>query len=113
MVILRSPTKATPSAQVTPSPVSEIQPAVPLNCVSTPVVVLREKIVTLLLREATYTLLPSGLTTTATAPPKPLPSAQLTPSPISAIQPAVPLSCVNTPVVALRENTDTVDPSNA
>src|SRR5262245_34267902 len=90
-----------------------MQPAVPLSCVSTPVVVLREKIATLLKREATYTLLPSGLTTTATAPDRPLPSAQLTPSPFSAIQPAVPLNCVNTPVVALRENTDTVDPSNA
>src|SRR4029434_6016513 len=108
MVIARGPPSAFPMIQPV-TPVSSIQPAGPLNCVNTPVVTLRVKAATALPRDATYTCLPSGLNKIVTAPSSPRPSAQVTPSPMSATQPAGPLSCVNAPVPPVRTKVATAE----
>ena len=52
-----------------------------------------------------YTFLPSGVALTEIAPSRAVPIAQLPAVPSELTHPSVPLNCVNTPVVALRENT--------
>src|SRR5262245_10562419 len=104
------PLSPTPSVHVPDVPFSLTQPATPLSCVSAPVVPSRASTVTALLTSAAaYTVAPSGLTATYTTSFSPFPSAHVTPSPVSARQPAVPLNCVSAPVVVFRANTATAE----
>jgi hypothetical protein len=82
-------------------PFSEMQPAVPAFSVSLPLAGSRSKMTTAR-PEATYTFLPSGETATDEAPPRPTPSAQAPPVPVSEMQPSVPAFWVSLPLDLLR-----------
>src|SRR5688572_25372021 len=91
-----TPSRKRPSTHVPLVPVSLTQPAVPDSCVSSPVLVSREKTATASLAfEPTYTYAPSGLTSTPSAPASALPSTHVPLLPVSLTQPEVPESWVS------------------
>src|ERR671937_499982 len=80
---------ACPAAQG-PDPVWLMHPAIPAGCEIAPMVVFRFKRATELpAAEETYTLFPSAVGATQTAPTSPCPSPH-GPAPVSLMQPAVP-----------------------
>src|SRR4051794_35273342 len=88
---------AVPFWQLAPLPLSETQPAVLVFWVSAPVVVLRSRIATPPEAEATYTLLPSALTTRFWASSSALPFWHAPAVPVSETHPAVPPFCASSP----------------
>ena len=108
-----APSRALPSVQTPPLPVSEMQPASPAFWTSVPSAARSNTATTSPLADVVYTLVPSGLTVTERVPPRALPSVQSPPLPVSEMQPARPAFWVSVPSAA-RSNTATASlPSDA
>ena len=104
--------RALPSVHSPPLPVSEMQPASPAFWVRAPSAARSNTATAPLPVDVAYTLVPSGLTAAEYAPPRPLPSVQSPPLPVSEMQPAIPAFCVSVPFAA-RSNTATASLSDA